>query len=112
MNSIIGYVNIKQTRLSKFNLSECEWIIPYGEFAFYKNEYGDYQLQAGGKLMILSKDFKNSICLYKGNMVYGGKATTFSKKRNEHQESKVLNYKQLQNEINKLQEERQRLLLR
>lgn len=109
LNEIIGYVQIKPSKLSKINLKDCDLISPYGEFGFYKNDEDNYQLQAYGKLILLDKELKHSVCLYKGNMVYGGKIVNISRKPFIKSQSRFRKIKELDDKIDKLQKLKYRL---
>jgi len=112
---ILGYVHILPSYKSYLhNREEYLYCIDnlYGNFEFYKNKNGYYQLKTFNVLMILSEDLKYSLVLYKGNMVYGGKVVNVSKKEIEYKISKTQKYIEIQKEINQLKEEQRKIKLK
>jgi hypothetical protein len=110
-HEIIGYVEVyrkkpndkRYARLSdalKFASDQCFGV--YRTYGFFKNEYGDYQLDSLYR-MIISKNMKYVMALSGGSFRYLGKIYEYNKNKIAYkQETKFDKYKKYSNEINEL----------
>lgn len=110
-HEIIGYVDVygkkldykRHARLSdarEYASSSCFGL--YGVYGFYKNEYGNYQLDTSYR-MIIDKDLKYVMALSGGAFRYLGKIHEYNKNKIVLKpESKLDKYRKYSNEIKEL----------
>lgn len=110
MKNIIGYIEIRRDKSITDDMLQHVFMPVFGVVPVFINEYGDIQTD-NSYLGIVSKDCRHISYLYQGRMVYAGKIIEWSKKPITTKRDRVNEYKNLTNEINKLLEERRKLVI-
>ena len=110
MKDIIGYINIRRSKNITDHMLQHVYAPIFGVVPVFINDNGDIQTD-NSYLGIVSKDYRHISYLYQGKMIYAGKIIEWSKKPIKTKTDKIKEYKKITNEINKLLEERRKLLI-